>query len=330
MKTFIFPFIMILGFIFVKSQIVEIPDANLKNALLTYDPAIDTNTDGEIQVSEAEAVWYLYIPEANISDPTGMEAFINLRSLDLTQNNLTNINLTSLTQLTGLGLGNNQITSIDVSQNVLLISLVLNSNNLTDLDVTQNPNLELLYPSSNPGLSELDLSQNPNLKNVTILNNNFTELDFSNNPLLTHVSLSDMDNLTLINLQNGTNATLTNVWISGFLPALQCVQVDVDVVDNIPESWVYNEEINFSADCALGTNNLSELELKIYPNPVQDVLNISSPKKFEEVQIHDANGKLVSNSNQNKISLKHLPAGIYWIQIQIEGKVYHEKIIKNN
>lgn len=330
MKTILYSLIFVAVSQFANAQIVEIPDANLKNALLAYDPPIDTNADGEIQITEAEAVLYLSLDDKSIADPTGIEAFINLRSLGMTRNNLTTIDLTSLTQLIGLGLGNNQITSIDVSQNVLLVTLVLNSNNLSELDVTQNLNLELLYPSSNPDLSELDLSQNPNLKNVTILNNNLTELDFSNNPLLEYLSLSDMENLTFLNLQNGTNATLENVWITGFLPVLQCVQVDADIVDNIPETWVHNEDINFSADCALGTNDLSELDLKIYPNPVQDVLNISSQKKMEAVKIYDANGKLVSNLTQNKISLSHLPNGTYWVLIQIEGKTYREKLIKKN
>lgn len=48
------------------SQIVSIPDANFKTALLNHTPAIDTNGDGEIQVSEASLVEKLHISGRNI------------------------------------------------------------------------------------------------------------------------------------------------------------------------------------------------------------------------------------------------------------------------
>ncbi|WP_372473503.1 hypothetical protein AB4865_11845 [Capnocytophaga sp. ARDL2] len=37
------------------AQIVNIPDFAFKQRLLDHNPVIDTNGDGEIQVSEAEA-----------------------------------------------------------------------------------------------------------------------------------------------------------------------------------------------------------------------------------------------------------------------------------
>ncbi len=62
------------------AQIVNIPDPNFKIALLNYTPPIDTNEDGEIQVSEAEAVIYLLrLDNKGINDLTGIEAFVNLR-----------------------------------------------------------------------------------------------------------------------------------------------------------------------------------------------------------------------------------------------------------
>ncbi|MCG2418401.1 hypothetical protein K8089_05145 [Aequorivita sp. F47161] len=67
---------------FASAQIVNIPDANFKNALLNHNPVIDTNGDGEIQVSEAEVVTQLgYLTELRdkgIENLTGIEAFINL------------------------------------------------------------------------------------------------------------------------------------------------------------------------------------------------------------------------------------------------------------
>src|SRR5690606_10018871 len=99
------------------AQIVNIPDANFKTALLNHNLPIDTNGDGEIQFSEAEIVTHLVLATKNITDLTGIQAFINVENLNLYQNNL---------------------TSIDISQNVNLTYLSLTDNNLTNLDVSQN------------------------------------------------------------------------------------------------------------------------------------------------------------------------------------------------
>ena len=64
----------------VKGQIVNIPDANFKNRLINTlcvevggdfspDRDVDTNNDGEIQVSEALSVNMLFVDSAEISGP---------------------------------------------------------------------------------------------------------------------------------------------------------------------------------------------------------------------------------------------------------------------
>ncbi|MFP9099921.1 T9SS type A sorting domain-containing protein [Flavobacterium sp. RHBU_24] len=76
----------------INAQIVNIPDADFKYYLAHYNysnySVIDTNGDGEIQLSEAEAVQVLtiviafgYNDEYQIHDLTGLEAFVNLTEL---------------------------------------------------------------------------------------------------------------------------------------------------------------------------------------------------------------------------------------------------------
>jgi hypothetical protein len=86
-----------------KAQIVNIPDANFKAKLLEASPSnqiastqtpdinanvttfskIDTNDDGEIQVSEALAIKWLSVRISSISDLTGIESFTNLITLSV-------------------------------------------------------------------------------------------------------------------------------------------------------------------------------------------------------------------------------------------------------
>src|SRR5437868_4105025 len=54
------------------AQIVNIPDANFKTALLYHWPLIDLNHDGQIQVTEASAATQLNVPSKNIANMTGL------------------------------------------------------------------------------------------------------------------------------------------------------------------------------------------------------------------------------------------------------------------
>ena len=102
---------------------VNIPDANFKAALVG-DTAINTNGDTEIQCSEAtDAIGTIYAYNDNISDLTGIEAFINITALYCYDNNL---------------------TSLDVSANISLIDLFCDNNNLTSLNIANGNNANMI------------------------------------------------------------------------------------------------------------------------------------------------------------------------------------------
>lgn len=62
-----------------QGQIIDFLDPNFKNALLSHNPIIDTNGDGEIQVVEAQLYSSgLDISNQNISNLDGIEYFVNI------------------------------------------------------------------------------------------------------------------------------------------------------------------------------------------------------------------------------------------------------------
>lgn len=260
MKKLYFFFFLTMGFL-ANAQIVNIPDANFKARLVatngglwastqtpfyntvnetwegvTNSNIIDTNGDGEIQVSEAQAIKYLSVsssssPLYGIADLTGIESFTNLVYLEI-DCTLTFIDLTQNIALQGLDLyGGTFFNGLNLSQNVNLITLKCSSNVLTNLDLTNNTNLEYLDCSSNL-LTNLNLSQNvqlkyllthvnqlanlnisglTNLKRLIVFNNNLVNLDLSNlssledfmcgSNQLTALNLSDLSNLKIIDCQ---------------------------------------------------------------------------------------------------------------------------------
>jgi Leucine-rich repeat (LRR) protein len=74
-------------------------------------------------------------------------------------NQLTSLDVSKNTALTGLMCENNQLTSIDVSKNTALFVLHCNNNQLTSLDVSKNTELLWLWCHSNQ-LTSLDLITN--------------------------------------------------------------------------------------------------------------------------------------------------------------------------
>ena len=150
---------------FSNAQIVNIPDVNFKNALLYGDVAdlngngsidgdVDTNNDGQIQVSEAETVYRLYINDFDISSLVGIESFTQMFVLECHSNN---------------------ITELDFSQNLELRDLNCRYNSLTSLNVTQNSELDFLFCDYNE-LTELDVSHNGGIVELSCATNNLTTL----------------------------------------------------------------------------------------------------------------------------------------------------------
>jgi len=166
------------------AQNVNIPDANFKTYLVS-NTTINTNSDAEIQVSEASTfTGSILCYWASISDLTGIEAFTNLTELRCNNNLLTTFDLTLNTALTVLDCGNNEITALDVTLNSALTDLNCRNNQLTSLDVTQNTALTNLNCFVNQILA-LDLTQNTALINLECGHNRLTTLDLTLNTGLT-------------------------------------------------------------------------------------------------------------------------------------------------
>ena len=66
----------------------------------------------------------------------------------------------------------------------------------------------------------------------------------------------------------------------------------------------------------------------LYPNPVNDVLNIETALEVKSVEIYNIQGQKVLSSNQKQINVSDLAAGIYMVRIQdIDNNIATEKIV---
>lgn len=257
------------------AQIVNIPDPNFKTALLDYSPTLDTNGDGEIQVSEAEAFGgALFVDNKDISDLTGIEAFINIVNLGVWNNNITSLDLSSNTALIELGCGSNPITSLNVSNNIALERLNVGAGELTELDVSNNVNLYDLNVISN-NLTSLDISNNPNLLYVIISNNQIPSFDVSQNIALETLAVSN-NGITSMDISQNVNLT-------GFIYNRSPVtSVDVSNNPNLSQLVLYETEVvavdvsNNPLLTRLDIHNTGFTEVDLSNNPIMGSLDISN------------------------------------------------------
>lgn len=307
------------------AQIINIPDIFFKGRLMNARPTnnvamdingnygkVDTNNDGEIQVSEAEAVYALNLSDVRfIEDLTGIEYFVNIKSLNIATNMITSIDLSPFPNLIGVICDNNQLTSIDVSMLPLLQSLTCRRNQITDinisglqhftyldclenqltsLDVTGLPNLKGLTCQSNP-LVSLNLSGLANLEILTCGSSFLTNLDLNTQSGLTYLdcSYSRLTNLDLSHSPNLRtlicfNCNLTSLNLTGLthLESINCVQNEFQTLDLSGLSGLITVECQFNQLTSLILNGVSNLTtLKCFYNNlpainVADAVNLQT------------------------------------------------------
>lgn len=94
-------------------------------------------------------------------------------------------------------------------------------------------------------------------------------------------------------------------------------------------AYIDNIKIN---DVEMAVNDIKKSNIKLYPNPVKDILKINLPdqENIREINIYNTVGqKLKTLSNQKEISVETFAKGIYLIDIKTDkNKTYNSKFIK--
>ncbi len=101
-----------------------------------------------------------------------------------------------------------------------------------------------------------------------------------------------------------------------------------DSADRVGSSW-FDLTVQ---DGTLSTQSFQLEDIKIFPNPVNNVLNIQSNVSIDKVEIFDLLGQRIKElnlgSNTNTVDLSDLNDGMYLIQISINGKESTYKVLK--
>lgn len=130
----------------------------------------------------------------------------------------------------------------------------------------------------------------------------------------------------------GVNGIITNMNFSGVQKVIVNETNIIAVGNNNSPSNVTLAKYNNSNLLSIQENQFKNRKFSIYPNPVEDKLNIIplSEQQINAVEILDVLGKKVFEKNQNinQLNTASLPKGIYFLKIYSDGLIEDFKLIK--
>ncbi len=196
-------------------SVVYIPSDAFRQSIIAQ--GYDTNGDGAIQFSEAQAKQSLEVSDNSISSFVGIEAFINLESLNLKSRSwgLDSLDLSSLIHLVDVRIEMIRIkelefgyseflerVDLDIDVDAFDLSLIPNVKyfkckaDLIEISIPQLDSLTFLDLSYN-SLEELDVRSLANLKTLIGNDNSITSIDLSSNTLLEVIEINDNELMNL-------------------------------------------------------------------------------------------------------------------------------------
>ena len=227
----------------ISSLITAIPDVNFEQRLINL--GIDDVIDGGVLTASINTLTALDVDGQNIADLTGIQDFTALTSFTCRNNQLTNLNVSSLPALNSLHCQYNLLTNLDVSGLVNLSVLVCNNNQLSSLDVSGSPILGVLECSYNL-LTSLNVNGLVILGALSCNNNQLTSLNVTG---LTGLrGLNCTSNLLSGTLDVSSLALVTLLCSDN--PSLTCIQVSDVAAAYADIYWVKDSIAVYSLDCS--------------------------------------------------------------------------------
>ena len=229
--------------------------------------------------------------EKKIISVNGIEKLTTLTSLNVRDNELTELDVSKNTALTKLNANGNQLTELDVSKNTALTELDVEHNQLTNLDVSNNTILAWLDVYNNQ-LTNIDVSKNTALTYLNVPNNQLTNIDVSNNTALKQLYVSN-------NQLTGLNLSETIALESLFVSDNQLTELDVGNNTALKQLYVFNNQLT-NIDVS---NNTALIELNVYNNQLTS-LDVSKNTSLTELDV--GNNQLKSIDVSNNTALRSL------------------------
>ena len=189
------------GSVIAMAPTTSIPDPNFEAKLIAL--GIDSGVaDGKVLTSSINTLTTLDVSSSSITNLTGIQDFVALQDLRCSNNSLTSLNVSALTNLRTLYCDNNSLPSLDLHLLSNLNYLECENNLITDLNISGLTNLYYIGCKSNK-LTTLNVSAYPGLTYLDVDDNNLTSLIVPTGTILNDLYCSN-NNLTSLDLSGLT------------------------------------------------------------------------------------------------------------------------------
>ena len=232
--------------------------------------------------------------------------FINIRVLNLTNNNIPDINIlekVKFEKLEKLCLDNNKISDINILEKVKLKNLkevYLNGNNISNIEILEKvnfPNLEILDLSCNK-IINIDVFEKvnfPKLKMLSFHKNKVSKID--------KIKLAKLENLNLLALSHNERIDISSLKDVKFKNLIFLFLADINVKKiDIFSSFAFKHLKLLT----LGGNNISNIkvlshvdfkeleDLILYDNSISDI-EVLAEVNFPKLKILNLSSNLITN-----------------------------------
>ncbi len=136
------------------------------------------------------------------------------------------------------------------------------------------------------------------------------------------------------NVNDFTNAvfseTTTNEWAGHHVSLANYAGQTIYIAfrhHNVTDMFYLDIDDISISETAVGINNVNDINVNIYPNPVSCVLNIEG-EGIEQVEVMDLNGRIILTSAATSLNIENLASGVYMVRVIAAEGTRVEKIVK--
>jgi len=104
------------------------------------------------------------------------------------------------------------------------------------------------------------------------------------------------------------------------------------MIEGYSDTFAGNFQLELTCETILGVSSFGQSQTTIYPNPVQDILNISSETTIESATVYSMTGVSLFTTTigdtSGEIDLSALSSGVYFVQTESNDKTETFRVIK--
>lgn len=199
-----------------------------------------------------------------------------------------------------------------------------------------SPNVMYMYSSSASNIAMVAMPAVSNLDTglyslkfkarANITAGGVIEVGYLNNP-------TDQSTFTILGSFIATSTTIANNFIIEIIGVPTGVTTLAFRHNPTPSNSVLIDDVEYALTSSLATTEtkVTTSEVKVYPNPFTDVINISDVKDLKSVSVIDASGRMVKTiaTPGTQIHLGELKSGLYILKLDYRnGSVKTVKVVK--